>query len=398
MWFVWDGQRRHGPLNENEICRRITAGEYSLQSWIRGEDDSFYRPVIWMLRVWTSSQPSQFSTKDSILLDATQIAAPLGSLSTARPSTKLSESISHETDNSSEVLTPSDVSKVSGYEQNETTSRRAEFSEDLNESSRSRQLEFSLKDSLKSFLGAKLSDLKLFSRSGNEKLIQAKSSRHEDYESNEASELDRAGSLYQHDSQRNSDENARDLIESESDGEGVRHSPSSNRFETVAHDGDTTTNVDSNELAVALPRNLVAKNQMPKVASEGVVSLASKKQQTRAKVRRVNPTAPRQPKRKKNLWTILSRSISQTFSDPFQLKVFAISFLLTLSGLMAYMFYKKQSSSDYRFTVVSEPSIKPLEVAPNPTIEQIRSAVAASNSKTESLKKGKKQRNKVQPK
>jgi len=78
MWFVWDGHTRQGPYSEQEICRRLTMGQWSLSVFVRPQDRSIYRPLLWMLPTWCEvSAPESNETGrafDNILNEATMIA------------------------------------------------------------------------------------------------------------------------------------------------------------------------------------------------------------------------------------------------------------------------------------------------------------------------------------
>ncbi|NBX18209.1 MAG: DUF4339 domain-containing protein [Proteobacteria bacterium] len=80
MWFVWDGRTRSGPLSEQELCRRVSAGQIALSVYVRPEDNSVYRPLVWMLPEWTSAVPrpkieESFGLPSSPMNDATQVAS-----------------------------------------------------------------------------------------------------------------------------------------------------------------------------------------------------------------------------------------------------------------------------------------------------------------------------------
>ena len=394
MWFVWDGQRRHGPLNENEICRRIVAGECSLQSWIREEEDSFYRPMTWMLRSWTSAKALNGGLQENVLLEATKIAAPLLSRSSHQNPPRPEEPVGYEHARSFDEPLPIADDGQSQSQLNGTLARKPEFPENLNELSNGKHLEFSIKDSLKSILSGKFSDLKLFSKSRIESPIDSDLDVQEDEQRPDPVETDAEDLAIELDSQRRrvrspqpSSGNARAEVEYRSEAPSNSSSSDSQRYIESAVD-------EPEALPVALSRHLIGKNQMPKVASEGVVSLAEQKPRHRSKVRRVNPTAPRHMRQKKTLWASLSRSISQTFLDPFLLKVFAVSFLLTLTGLLAYILYKKQTATESPLIVAGAAALKSAEKTPDPTIEKIRAAVAKRNSRPEIVKQKKTQKQK----
>jgi hypothetical protein len=79
MWFVWDGRTRTGPLSEQELCRRVSAGQIALSVYVRPENLAVYRPLTWMLPLWTSARPQseleQTFVRDSAPMnDATQVA------------------------------------------------------------------------------------------------------------------------------------------------------------------------------------------------------------------------------------------------------------------------------------------------------------------------------------
>lgn len=80
MWFVWDGRIRSGPLSEQELCRRVSAGQIALSVYVRPENNSVYRPLVWMLPEWTSVVPrpkieESFGLPSSPMNDATQVAS-----------------------------------------------------------------------------------------------------------------------------------------------------------------------------------------------------------------------------------------------------------------------------------------------------------------------------------
>jgi len=399
MWFVWDGQRRHGPLSENEICRRIAAGECSLHSWIRGEEDPFYRPTIWLLRGWTLSRSLNFTEQSNVLLESTQIASQVILSSSAYKSSPSIESVSFEPNLSSETLKPEEGPDRIEAEQAGTLSRKPEFPENLNELSRGQQLEFSLKDSLKSIFSGKFSDLKLFSNSGNQSPDESDSGEQEDIENAELAEIGAEDAPIVNEQHINNDELQRPPKESAPPLDVVRRSLSPVSSLSSSRRNSSSSSEVAEAASVNPSRGSVGRNQMPKVASEGVVSLAAKKQQTRARVRRVNPTAPRQPRRRKShLWTNISRSMSALGVDPFLLKTFLLSSFLSLVGLVSYVYYKKQNSSGYRFAVVNEPVERRDEKVTDPTIRKIREAVSKRNVKPRVVKKKKPKKKEVRKK
>lgn len=373
MWFVWDGQRRHGPLSENEICRRLATGECSLRSWVRNADDSFYRPMTWMLKSWAFPEPTPIKIHQDVLLEATQIASPLLHAQLAQPTRN--DDLNSPPDLPTEQQISVEFRDQSAVQQSSTSSFKPEFPENLQELSRGKHLEFSLKDSLKSILSGKLSELKLFSHSKNE--LPAESSL--ENESSDAQDEHSVGDVSQ------------DLAEQQShEGKlsGAVRSGTKNRS-GVGSSGIPVFEVDKSglpvveaepaeALQVAVANNVIGRNQLPKIASEGVVSLAGKVQQPRPKARRVNPTAPRHPKRKKTFWENFVRSASNTFLDPTLLKVFLVSIALSLAGLIAFSFYRKQNSTIPVLTVEADPVVKQ-----DPTIKKIRESVAQRAARQE---------------
>ncbi|MEN9826736.1 MAG: hypothetical protein RI953_2481 [Pseudomonadota bacterium] len=78
MWFIWDGRARTGPYSELEICRRVASGQWPLALFVRPENSSVFRPLVWMLPEWTSEKKSTESTiirEHMPMHEATQIAS-----------------------------------------------------------------------------------------------------------------------------------------------------------------------------------------------------------------------------------------------------------------------------------------------------------------------------------
>lgn len=397
IWFVWDGQRRHGPLSENEICRRVVAGEFTLRVWVRSEDERFYRPIIWAFRSWTEvvAKPA------NLHFEATQIAAPLIQSPESPDKRQHSSQIEpqYELGQKGGASVENQMSAESG--QKELRQGEAEFQPENKEVSRTHQFEFSLKDSFKSIFSGKFSDLKLFSKSeeptvSNEQLQQVNTS---DFEGNDDRLLadENHGSFLKLNVEEPKIDFRRIDEEASSYRDELKNAAESGVPASVINRSAKTIPAEELDvLQVSRSRNQVGRNQLPNIASEGVVSLTDKKQQSKAKVRRVNPTAPRHAKRKKSMWSSLSRAALQTFTDPTLLKVSAVSFILTLTVLFLVLAFRNQKQNqetgrESQVAVEAEKAVGGrMNSIPDPTITEIREAVAARKDKAEVVRKKRK--------
>lgn len=384
IWFVWDGQRRHGPLSKNEVYRRVVAGEFSLRAWVRAADEHFYRPIIWAFRSWTEAVPRT----DNPHFEETRIAAPLMQIPESTDIRQDSEQTKSQFAVSHEHRASVGLQMATGSQQQERVLKQAEFQSENKEVSRKHTFEHSLKDSLKSILSGKLSDLKLFSMS------EESTVSNERYEKRNVSDAEESGNTFLADENQLSTMNSRvespeiDFRRSQEEASPYRDELK-NAAESVVpasvinRSAKTIPAEELDVLQVSRSRNQVGRNQLPNIASEGVVSLTDKKQQSKAKVRRVNPTAPRHAKRKKSMWSSLSRAALQTFTDPTLLKVSAASFILTLTALFLGLAFRnqKQNQETGRESQVAVEEEKAgggrMNSIPDPTITKIREAVAA---------------------
>lgn len=384
MWFVWDGQRRHGPFNDNEICRRVIAGELSFHVWIRSEDEQMYQPLVWFLRRLTAENRTRLSgqTPDfaNVHLDVTQVAASaLSATMKQGVASKQADELlvaQRNMNTEQELITP-DTGDQSG----------SEFPLGAIEKSSEREFEFSLKDSLKSIFSKKISELNLFSKSGSQR--------------DERSKIKEVLSESEALSGQNEQGFEIDRLDASPTPAPVFRPEVSLASEQAQPQGARKSRgpaalIENSEpiepLQVVGQKNQLNKNQLPKHISEGVINLAGQEPQRRARIRRVNPTAPRRPKRQQSFWDQLLRSTVETLSNPTVLLVLVTSFVMTLALMYFGPSLRKQriSESVTPPEIQSEALISASIQKTDPTIQAIRDAV--ENKKTKERPRKRKKR------
>ncbi|NBW80430.1 hypothetical protein EBR21_01630 [bacterium] len=404
MWFIWDGRARTGPYSELEICRRVASGQWPLTLFVRPENSSVFRPLIWMLPEWTEDKNSTESTIVRELMpmhEATQIASPLlfdigrrempahPEIPVANPEIPIAVPQKQKT--------VPEVQHFAPQLQNEKVERQEASGDfdflttDLAGPRDSRRGVSSEKLASEHIQSGELINIAPFSLTPSSPVSLQPTMKGE-FSNKTANSVIRAASAAIEEGERQTREfeNRKLTALREKNNDNLDQQKSGEKLEVGAGSVGGRAAVQS-----------------PAKASEGSVSLVDQSSATQIKFRRVNPTAPRRRskgsgskfKQKFGIFQ-LGRFLTKqsgASNQPWNVSSIAVSFsvLVLLVGIGGYVYYKKKHANNEvptfevqeQSTSVNEPIMapkrkkKPKVDAENPAIEgrQIAAGVPPTN-------------------